>query len=115
MTTKRVADYMALTGVVKKNGARDWSKAVRKLQAGSTKKSAAGRLEQWQAFWNDMQSASCMYEVTFSTEHDDFDMDDNGDVVVTEPNHQRLLVCQCKRDRARGHCSHKLVVGDADC
>ena len=114
MTTKRAQDYMTLTGQGKKAGGRDWNAAIRRLQGGKTKsqKSAGARLEQWKALWEAMQSAGRMYQVSFSQEHDDFDRDENDDVVLSEAHIHRLLVCQCKRDRGRGHCSHKLVVAD---
>ena len=114
MTTKRAQDYMTLTGQGKKAGGRDWNAAIRKLQAGKSKsqKSAHARLQHWKTLWEAMDRAARMYEVSFSKEHDDFDRDENGDVVLSEAHISRLLVCQCKRDRGRGHCSHKLVVAD---
>ena len=117
MTLKRVADYQTLTTKMESHLGRDWDAYVK--TATKSKKRGAPLLALWNGLWEGMQATTEMYIVSVTTEHDDFKRDENGDMLLSEATHQRALCCQCKQDRAQGHCSHKLMVAasllTADC
>ena len=79
-----------------------------RLAINTSKKST--KLAGLQKLWEEMQQAQGMYEVKFTKEHADYEVDDKNWPVLTTFNHQYLLKCQCKKDQEQGSCAHKLAV-----
>ena len=107
LTEERRFDYARLTEGAPLNGPRDWKLTVRKA-VNTSKKST--KLAGLQKLWEYMKQAQGMYEVKFTQEHVDYEVDDRGCPILTPDNHQYVLKCQCKKDQEQGSCSHKLAV-----